>query len=343
MARPDKTLQQLFADLQPVLKNLETQKHTIQKRTVLLLALVIALAGVAYLGFHLTALWGRWGILPVMAGLILIFFLMWLGLDRTFDLAALNIFAQTDKYYSQFKSEVIGRLIYEYDPNLKYHPDSGISESAFVTSRLYRRQCDRYHSEDLIVGKIGATAFWFSEVHAEYKITHRTSKGSRTTWHTLFKGKFFIGDFNKHFNGVTVVLPDVLQRNWGGFGQMLQDWTAKLGEQPGDLVKLEDPEFEQRFAVYSTDQIEARYILSTSLMQRLVNLHQHFGQGVALSFINSCIYIALPHSYNSFEPPGIWSTEPPVSLNDIRIYLNDIRLAEVIIEDLKLNRRIWSK
>ena len=39
----------------------------------------------------------------------------------------------------------------------------------------------------------------------------------------------------------------------------------------GELVKLEDPEFEKSFVVYSGNQTEARYILSTSLMRRILD------------------------------------------------------------------------
>ena len=35
-------------------------------------------------------------------------------------------------------------------------------------------------------------------------------------------------------------------------------------------IELEDPEFMEHFRVYSTDQVEARYILSPSMMERLL-------------------------------------------------------------------------
>ena len=37
-------------------------------------------------------------------------------------------------------------------------------------------------------------------------------------------------------------------------------------------MKLENPDFEKTFDVYSTDQIEARYLLSPSMMERLLAL-----------------------------------------------------------------------
>ena len=37
------------------------------------------------------------------------------------------------------------------------------------------------------------------------------------------------------------------------------------------VVKLEDVEFEKHFEVYGTDQIESRYLLTPSFMQRLLD------------------------------------------------------------------------
>ena len=38
----------------------------------------------------------------------------------------------------------------------------------------------------------------------------------------------------------------------------------------GELIKMEDVAFERGVVVYGDDQIEARYILSTSLMERIL-------------------------------------------------------------------------
>ena len=54
---------------------------------------------------------------------------------------------------------------------------------------------------------------------------------------------------------------------FGFLGTKLQ----KMNKGRGDLVKLENPEFESEFAVYSGDQIESRYILSSSLMERILS------------------------------------------------------------------------
>jgi hypothetical protein len=239
----------------------------------------------------------------------------------------------TRGYRSVFKATVIAKLVRFIDENLRYSPDQGIDKSVFQKADLFKHRIDRYTSEDQVVGKVGATEIAFSEVHAEYKT--KDNKG-HTHWHTIFRGILFVGDFNKAFRGKTVVLPDTAERLLGSLGQALQSWT------PGrdDLVKLEDPEFEREFVVYGSDQIEARYILSTSLMERILQFKRKTGKRIALSFVGSKVFVAVPYTKNLFEP-RLFSTL--LDFGPIAQYFEDLQLAMGIVEDLNLNTRIWTK
>ena len=108
---------------------------------------------------------------------------------------------------------------------------------------------------------------------------------------------------------------------------------------PGDLVKLEDPEFEKLFVVYSTDQIEARYILSPALMRRLVEFRRWTSGAVHLSFTQGCVFVAMRPQRDLMEPSIFRCVDFQTCLN---IY-QDTALALGIIEELNLNTRIWSK
>ena len=147
---------------------------------------------------------------------------------------------------------------------------------------------------------------------------------------------FFIADFHKHFSGKTVVLPDTAEKLFGQIGTMLQS----LNKFRGQLVKLEDPEFEKLFAVYGDDQIEARYILSTSLMKRIVDFKRKTRRRIFLSFIGSKVYVAVSYTRNLFEP-RIFRTL--LDFAPIQQYFEDFQMAVGIVEDLNLNTRIWSK
>jgi hypothetical protein len=95
------------------------------------------------------------------------------------------------------------------------------------------------------------------------------------------------------------------------------------------------------FVVYSDDQVTARYILSPVLMQRIVTFRTRMNLTIALSFIDSHMYIAIPGNKNRLEPPLVSSAQ--LSIEEIRAYLADIAFAEGVIQDLNLNTRIWTK
>lgn len=243
----------------------------------------------------------------------------------------------TSDYKADFKRQVIPRVVEAYLPGLRYTAHGVVGESKFRASGIFNRRMDRYRGEDHIAGRLDKTDFEFSEVHAEYKTQTRTRKGgTRTTYHTIFKGVFFIADFHKEFRTRTLVLPDTLERTFGFLGQKLQSWNFTRGE----LIKLEDPEFEREFCVYGDDQVEARYILSPSLMRRILTYKQKFGGSIYLSFLHSKVYVALSTGKNHFEARLF---DPVNDFGLVQEYLRDLDLIVDIVEDLNLNTRIWTK
>ena len=235
-------------------------------------------------------------------------------------------------YKAEFKRQIISKVIAFLEPGLTYQPTSRIDKQTFKISGLFNQRIDRYRGEDRVQGMVGKTQIAFSEIHAEYK----THSNKRTEWHTIFKGLFFIADFNKHFNGQMVVLPDTAEKLFGGLGKMLQSWNVARA----DLIKLEDPEFEREFVVYGSNQIEARYILSTSLMRQILDFKNKTGLKIHLSFTGSKVYVALPMTKNLFEPKYLASI---ADFAPIAEYFHDLSLTVGIVEDLNLNTRIWTK
>ncbi|MFZ2658041.1 MAG: DUF3137 domain-containing protein [Victivallales bacterium] len=239
-------------------------------------------------------------------------------------------------YVSEFKTKIVAEVVRFVDANLSYSPESGIGQPTYMDSQIFLTHPDRYKCEDYVSGKIGETQIEFSEIHSEYKTEITDSKGNHhTEWHTIFKGLFFIADFNKKFTGTTVVLPDFAEKTFGFLGKIFQSWNLT---RKGQLIKLEDPEFEKLFVVYGDDQITARYILTPGLMQRLVEFRRKENNTVFLSFKNSKVYVAISISKNLFEP-RIFSPNDDFSL--VKDYFDNLSLAGKIIEELNLNTRIW--
>lgn len=228
------------------------------------------------------------------------------------------------KIFSSFyKEEVVDEIIHAFCPNATYCPNDGVGEELFRNSRLFTSP-DRYHAEDLIEGCLDKTSFICSEVHAEERRTRSTKNGVQYYWEDIFKGFLFIADFHKEFQGETTVLRDSF-------------FKIKMGV---SRVKMENPDFEKVFDVFSTNQIEARYLITPSMMERMLKLDSNFKKGVTISFRNSTILVAIPDSKNRFEA-DVWS-----SLNDMSILKSDFAVLQSLLEivdELNLNTRIWSK
>lgn len=226
------------------------------------------------------------------------------------------IFSPSSRLKEFYKKEVVSNMVKLLVDKGRYEPNNGIPETVFMKSGLFR-QPDRYKTEDLISGQIDKTSFRFAEIHAEEKI----QSGKSTSWRTLFKGFFFIADFHKDFKGKTLVTRDSLLK-----------WKS-------GRVKLENPEFEELFDVFSTDQIEARYILTPSMMERLIHLDEDFGGDIVISFCDSHIIIAIPHSQDHFEVPLSHQYTTDRMFADYEMITSLIS----IVDDLNLNTRIWTK
>lgn len=241
------------------------------------------------------------------------------------------------KFKSEFKGKVIPAVVKFVDERLEYDPHRGLM-AEYSESRIFTQRVDRSKAEDTISGKFGSTDFTFGEIHTEYKTVTTNKNGQRQEhWHTIFKGMLFVSDFHKNFHGETMIDVDTMERYLGKLGRKFQQWNPS---RPGDLVKLENPEFEKKFAVYSTDEQECRYILTPSMMERLLEMSRRINFKVAISFRNNQVYIAVFNNMDLFEPSVFGSL---LKEEDYRIIITMLKSMTDIIEDLNLNTRIWSK
>lgn len=240
----------------------------------------------------------------------------------------------TQGYVQDFKEKIIAPLIGAIDPHLFYNPDFMVSQHLFERSNLFQHSVERYSGNDYVKGSIDGVAVEFSDIHAEYQT--RDSKG-RTQWHTLFRGLFLVAEFNKFFKSKTLILPDQAEKN---FGPLIGGWLQSIHSSQGDLIRLDDPEFEKRFVVYGNDPIEARYILSHSMMQRILDFQKRVSHPLFISFVHNHIHVGIATGKDLFEPTLF------TSLTDYKRaieYVATLRNTIGIIEELKLNEKLWSK
>ncbi|MEA1982641.1 MAG: DUF3137 domain-containing protein [Campylobacterota bacterium] len=237
-------------------------------------------------------------------------------------------------YTKEFKEKIIRPLISSIDEKLSYLPESHIPSQYFTRSKLFTSTPDRVNGNDYVTGKIDNVNIQFSDFHAEKR--HKDSEG-RTSWSTIFQGLFIISEFNKNFHGSTVVLPDSAQSS---FGDLVGHWLQSNNFGRDELVKMDDVAFEKEFVVYSSDQVEARYILTHTLMKKLLDYKKRSKHPVYVSFNSKNVHMAIEYNKDLFEPSVFHSL---LKYKIAMEYVSTLHLAIGIVEELKLNQKLWSK
>ena len=307
-----------YKTLYPVLLKLEEDRKNIKKRIIsvaILYTLIVFGVFFAILGhFNFEAF-------------------IYVGIFYVATLASIYRYLISD-YTSDFKAKIIAPLIYEIDKNLNYLPKLHIPTTEFNHSQLFINRPDRVSGNDYVRGKIDDIEIAFSDFHAEKK--YKDSKG-RESWETIFQGLFIISDFHKEFHGRTIILPDTAQSL---FGNLIGSWLQANNFSRNELIKMDNVAFEKEFVVYGTDQIEARYILTHTLMQKLLNYKKKTKHPIYVSFIGGKIYMAIEYNDDMFEPSIFHSLlEYKIAMK----YVATLHLAIGIVEELKLNQKLWSK
>jgi hypothetical protein len=318
-------------ELEPILREIEAERSQQVHRFAQITLWSVVIGGLLSLALAMFRI-GAWAFAPLGIALLII------GAVYT---------SKATEWRNTFKYRVMTRLVKLFHPSLNYYPHRAIAEQEYHLSMLFHNSPDpdRYRGEDYIEGVIDKTDIRLSELHTEYRQVTYDSKGRRREhWVTIFRGLFISADFHKHFHGVTLVLPDTEQSWLGGFGQWLQSISAKLGNQPGELVKMEDPEFERLFKVFSTDQVEARYILTPNMIRRIVEFRNRTKSQVRLSFIASRVFVAISTYHNYFEPPSLFApADKLLDPSTLAQYFDELKFALAVVDELNLNTRIWTK
>jgi len=281
------------------------------------------------------------------------------------------------KYQRRFKRGVMKKLVAYINPDFKYRPKHNVSGKDYLDSRLTHTRCDVYDGEDYVSGVIDKTPFGFSEVvvravrwkkersyqenlhwiqelERRKNVYHSFLKASENSegdtegaevgdilvglkkmlqvYTKVFKGIFFVAEFNKELSESTFVVPEKEYAN------LLRKEKTEV-EHFGQLVKLENPEFEKIFSVYGSSQQEARYVLTPTMMEAMVNVYKTCNLKMMFSFTGSKVYCGIPMKKDMFEP----TVKRGIKYSDIEEFYMILSLIETIVNEMNLNTRIWTK
>lgn len=152
-------------------------------------------------------------------------------------------------------------------------------------------------------------------------------------------GFIFQSEFNKHFQHQTLVMHDYFENSKVAgiaIGRRLFKKVIKSNYELEEL-HLEDPVFERQFIVMGQDQIESRFLLSLSMMEKFKDMVENAGNVPSVAFKENTISLNLEDK--DWQSKNI-SGNFKLSLKSL--YRSTDMLFK-LTDTLKLNQEIWKK
>lgn len=103
-------------------------------------------------------------------------------------------------------------------------------------------------------------------------------------------------------------------------------------------IRLEDVKFAKKFKVFSEDEVEARYLVTTAFMERFLNLTTSFGAKKAkCAFFSNKVMFAISTRKNLFEFGSLFKTlEKPKNVT----FFNELMSILDMIDYFKLDEKL---
>lgn len=226
------------------------------------------------------------GVAPVL--LILFFCLLfWLSSK------AVDIDRAQNEYNEFYKEVFIPALIKDIDESFTYSAYGGISQSEFDEAGIYRPST--FYSEDSVRGVYKGVKFSLCEVISHEREYPQINNKYVAIFILLkyafdkysdFKGSVLKCEFNKKFNGKTVAVS--------------KDFNTKF---LGEKELLDDVKFNENFRVFTTDKVEARYLLTPAFMGKLnmIKAYKNTLKSPSAAFMDNKFYLFCFSRRNFFE------------------------------------------
>lgn len=185
---------------------------------------------------------------------------------------------------------------------------------------------DRASFEDEWSGHFGSIPFRLHET----KLEKRHQSGKHVRWETVFEGLVMSIGYSRRFHGTTLLVEDNAYRKfWGGKSD-----SIKINGMQLDYADMTHPDFEDRFDIYTTDQVEARDLIDPLYVERLIAVERSYrGEDVATIFHEGSLVVTLKTG-NMFESGSIDAADDRSRIE--RTVDQFMRLSELAAE---LNRR----
>lgn len=189
------------------------------------------------------------------------------------------------KKNKEYKETIITSLIKNYDKNLNFNINGSISKETYNQGEF--ESYDIYRCEDSITGYIdGIIPFNMCNILTESEII---DSDGNSTYTTIFSGLFAEISLSKNSNFNLYVHSDK-----GLFGKLFNKKNK---------IEMDSQDFEKVFDVRTTDKIKAMQLLTSDIMEYLLDFKLKSGNKFELTLKNDKLYLRF-HCGNIFEMPS---------------------------------------
>ena len=195
--------------------------------------------------------------------------------------------AEFEKIYKQ---NIVVAALKEICTDVTFDYERGISREIIASTNMMNMG-DTFYSNDYITGKYKNINFELSDVEIQEETTD--SDGDTHTY-TLFKGQWYIFDFNKEFKA------NIKIKGKGFTNSNVIVLFAKK-EDKFKKVELEDTEFNKLYKVYAQNELDAFYILTPNMMTKIKEVGEKIHGKLLFCFIDNRLHIAVHNNKDLFE------------------------------------------
>lgn len=182
------------------------------------------------------------------------------------------------KISKEFKDKFVPSIVQSVYPGAIYSPKWGLSEAEIMEPGFFKRP-DRFYSEDLVKATYNGILFQMSDFDLKERHETRDKDGNvKVTYETYAKGRFIVFDFKREFNKV---LKIVQSRSFG------------IRMSGLNKVETESIDFNDRFHVYSSDDLTAFYVLTPQVQVKYIELDEEFKGTLYFAYMNGKFYMAV--------------------------------------------------
>ena len=235
-------------------------------------------------------------------------------------------------YKDRFKQKIISTIVSSISPDISFQSNAHISENEFNQSSLFGRY-NRYHGEDLLAGKYDKTNFRLSELKVKKVEGHgKDRKERKIFWRSVYDCRFQQKLFRNN------LCVSGLCRRTDGAMALVQHFKNFHPKENWFIWKTPHLKNCSRFLVQT--RFEARYLLTVNMLRNITRMKKKFDKPMYMAFKNNNLYTAISTTNNYFESSSDTSA---LDREMFRRLYQEVQLCLSIIDELNLNRRLWSK